>query len=311
MRILVTTDFSTSADNARALVAGLDLPAGSVIRLVHVIEPMPDIAALVPMAIATIAEAAESETQAELDKIAPTLRAAGREVQTAIRIGRAADEIIAEAEAFAPELIVIGSRGRGGAASAVLGSVSAEIVDRASCPVLVARRPALARIVLADDGSDSAAIGARLVTDLPAPRRLPVRVVSVVDAPFPYSIANADEALGAYSAIRAYYDSLPILRETHERIARDRAHRLSDTGLPATSEVREGDAALQLVEAAEDARADCIVVGSHGRTGFRRFVLGSVARGVLFHAKCSVLVTKMTAVKPAETPTKELVTAGR
>lgn len=311
MRILIATDLSTSADNARSLAAGLALPGGSAIRVVNAIEPVPDVAALVPVTIGTVLQADETEVRSELDRIASTLRAPGREVQTSTRAGRAAEVIIEDAEAFAPDLIVIGSRGRGGLASAVLGSVSAEIVDRASCPVLVARRPTLERIVLADDGSDCAASGAGFVTDSPFVRRLAVRVVSVVDAPFPYSIANADESMGTYAAIRAYYDSLPALRETHERIARGRAHKLTDAGVAATFEVREGDAPTQLVDAAEDAGADCIVIGSHGRTGIRRLMLGSVARGVLFHAKCSVLVTKRALAKPAAAPTKELVTAGR
>ena len=47
-----------------------------------------------------------------------------------------------------------------------------------------------------------------------------------------------------------------------------------------------------IVTFAENSNVDMIVMGSHGRTGFRKIVLGSVANGVVGHAKCSVLITK-------------------
>ena len=49
-----------------------------------------------------------------------------------------------------------------------------------------------------------------------------------------------------------------------------------------------------IVTFAEKHNADLIVIGSHGRTGFRKIVLGSVANGVLAQAKCPVLITKGT-----------------
>ena len=50
----------------------------------------------------------------------------------------------------------------------------------------------------------------------------------------------------------------------------------------------------QIVSYAKSKKIDFIVMGSHGRTGFRKIVLGSVANGVLGHAKCPVLITKGT-----------------
>ena len=47
-----------------------------------------------------------------------------------------------------------------------------------------------------------------------------------------------------------------------------------------------------IVSFADNNNIDLIVIGSHGRTGFRKIVLGSVANGVLEHAKCPVLITK-------------------
>jgi nucleotide-binding universal stress UspA family protein len=227
-----------------------------------------------------------------LDRKIALFRDRASVVQTALVIGRPADMIVDEAQRFHADLVVIGSRGRRRVAATLLGSVSAEVVDRAPCPVLVARGRALTRLILAEDGSPVAAAGADLVTNLPALRVLPVQVVSVVDAPFPFTAANSDAGSSMYAAIQAYYDSLPSLREATTRIASDRSAKLSAAGLKATAEMREGDAADELIAAAAASRADGIVIGSHGRTGVSRLFLGSVARTVLFNAPCSVLIVR-------------------
>lgn len=58
--------------------------------------------------------------------------------------------------------------------------------------------------------------------------------------------------------------------------------------------IRNPSASDGIVNFAHSNNVDLIVIGSHGRTGFRKLVLGSVANGVLSHSKCPVLVTKGT-----------------
>jgi nucleotide-binding universal stress UspA family protein len=289
MRVLLATDFSTHAEKARDLVASLALPPGSTVRVVHAIEPMPDITAFAPLPMLELSDYAERDLRTELETFVKPLRAPDRTVEFALPFGRAADVVVREAEASEADLIVIGSRGRGGVSSMILGSVSAEVVDRAPSPVLVARGHVLRRILLAEDGSASAAVGAQLITSLPPLRSLPVRVVGVAETGFPY--AATMDPMASSAAVEAYHDALPALRAEYERLARDRATKLRDAGVAATSEFREGDAAAQLIKAAAQDKSDCIVIGSRGKTGLTRLVLGSVARAVLFHAECSVLVT--------------------
>jgi nucleotide-binding universal stress UspA family protein len=300
MRVLLATDFSPHAEDALMIVKELALPAGSIVRVVHVVEPFPEIYSFAPVAISVMSEEAERQMRGQLDRTAAKLRVPGREVETALVLGRSADVIVEQAERSKADLIVIGSRGRRAIASALLGSVSAEVVDRAPCPVLVARGPSLRRIVLAEDGSATSAAGARLLSELPALSGLEVRVVSVVDAPFPSTVVGSDAGMATYSAIQAYYDSLPALRDVTSGIGHSRADALVAAGIKATAEVREGDAAAQLIAAAIEDRADCIVIGSHGRTGVARIFLGSVARGVLFNAPCSVLIVHGTTVAGGE-----------
>jgi len=290
MRVLIATDFSPHAEDAVKIVKRLALPSGSTVRLLHAIEPFADVATLNPAAITAVTDAAVAQIERELDRAALTLRAPGRDVETVTVLGRVADAIVEEAESSKADLIVVGSRGRHELKSALLGSVSAEVVDRAPCPVIIARGPTLRKAILAEDGSETAAAGARFLAGSTALSDLEVRVVSVVDAPFPSVLNGSDAAIGTYAAIQAYYDSLPALREATAKIAQERAGTLVAAGLNATSEVREGNVADKLIAAAAEAHADCIVIGSHGRTGLTRLFLGSVARAVLFNAPCSVLI---------------------
>lgn len=290
MRVLIATDFSPHAEDAVKIVKRLALPSGSTVRLLHAIEPFADVATLNPAAITAVTDAAVAQIERELDRAAVTLRAPGRDVETVTVLGRVADAIVEEAESSKADLIVVGSRGRHALKSALLGSVSAEVVDRAPCPVIIARGSTLRKAILAEDGSETAAAGARFLAGSSALSDLEVRVVTVVDAPFPSVLNGSDAAIGTYAAIQAYYDSLPALREATAKIAQERAGTLVAAGLNATSEVREGNVADKLIAAAAEAQADCIVIGSHGRTGLTRMFLGSVARAVLFNAPCSVLI---------------------
>ena len=81
-------------------------------------------------------------------------------------------------------------------------------------------------------------------------------------------------------------------RRHHEDVARDAAERLGVNGRDVSWAVRNGDPAHALIEEAEAKGADLIALGTHGRTGLDRLVMGSVARKVLTHAHCSVLIVR-------------------
>lgn len=288
MRVLLATDFSAHAETARDLVSNMRLPEGSVVNVVHASDILASVSAFVPDAMLYVNAEVEAQIRGEVEAFARPLGVRGWSIDVTAPFGRAADVIVAEAKRMKADLVVIGHRGRGGLATMLLGSVSAEVVDRAPCPVLVARGRQLHRLLLADDGSASAAIGADLIGSLVPLRGLPVHVVSVVDAPFPY--APAAEPAASAAVVEAYQQALPALRADHQRIARERVERLRGAGVTASFEVREGDAAAQVIEAATTNKSDCIVIGSRGQSGIERLVLGSVARGVLLNATCSVLI---------------------
>ena len=89
-----------------------------------------------------------------------------------------------------------------------------------------------------------------------------------------------------------YVEASEAARKEHEALADQMAARLQSAGVTAVPELREGDAATEILTAASASNADLIVIGTHGRTGLTRLILGSVARNVLQHARCSVLVVR-------------------
>jgi nucleotide-binding universal stress UspA family protein len=89
-------------------------------------------------------------------------------------------------------------------------------------------------------------------------------------------------------------------RHEHEHLATRSVHRLAQAGLHSEAEVRLGAPAAEIVSVAPDWPADVVVVGSRGRTRIARLLLGSVARGVLQSAPCSVLVVPSGALRGTE-----------
>ncbi len=97
------------------------------------------------------------------------------------------------------------------------------------------------------------------------------------------------EAYGAMVPDTEYRDHVTGL---HTELVAGIVKELEGTGLKVESRVVTGDPRIELVEMARKEKADLVVVGSHGRTGIAKLLVGSVASHVMTHAPCSVLVVK-------------------
>jgi nucleotide-binding universal stress UspA family protein len=295
MRVLLATDGSDPANAAIDLVAGMAWPPDTVVDVVMVIETGPG---LFGGPWLTLAYTQVDRIEADLlrfghetvEAACGRLRQRGVEAVGSVQRGRQASVIVERARSTAADLIVAGSRGHGTIESMLLGSVSAEVIDRAEVPVLVARGSTLNRVVLAWDGSECAGRAAALVRDWPMLAELPVRVVSVADLEVPWWTGFPEP--GSAEGMAAYLDAAEATREEAGRLASAMAGDLRTAGRAADAEARRGDAASEILAAARAWDADLIVVGTHGRTGLARLLLGSVARNVLHHAPCSVLVAR-------------------
>jgi hypothetical protein len=307
MRILLAVDGSASADRAIDLVAAMPWCDGGRVRIVSVAPSRAEILGVRWSLAATAADPAETE-EAIVRIHRDALSAAERElrsvrgdlvIEPVLLRGRPGSLIVDEAREMSADLIVIGHRGRGGWESALLGSVSAEVVDHASCPVLVARDDRIGPVILADDGSEHARAAEAIMAGCPMFAGLPITVVTVVEDAFPGEVAVAP--ILYVDAMDAYTRATEAETSSAEAACAAAAERLRDAGLDAEPVVRTGDPAHEIVAVARERGAGVIVVGTRGQTGLRRLILGSVARNVLFHAPCSVLVTRGSVRMPPST----------
>jgi nucleotide-binding universal stress UspA family protein len=140
------------------------------------------------------------------------------------------------------------------------------------------------RILLAIDGSEPAGAAVREVRNRSWPPGSRVRVLAVARPLIPP---------GELALAGAAYDQMTreMVEETRKVAARA-SDALQRSGLTVETVVREGDPRTEIVAEAEKLQADLIVLGSKGRTGVARWLMGSVAEYVVRHAPCSVEVAR-------------------
>jgi nucleotide-binding universal stress UspA family protein len=297
VRILLAVDGSVSSDRATQLVASFPLPPDSVVRVVSVQQPFTDVLALSWAAVApTDGTRVETEQQADtrhhheaISRAEIVLRHAGARVETFLLRGRPGSAIVDEATSMGADLIVLGSRGHGVITTMVLGSTASEVVDHAPCPVLVARSASLGSIAFADDGSPSARTAEGVVAwPIFAGRHVDVLTVAETRVP-----VSAGFVSGLHDqVVSSYTQSIDEARREVAEESSTSAQRLRASGVDADPVVLEGSPAGEIVRFAAERGTGTIVVGTRGHTGLTRLVLGSVARNVLLHAPCSVLVAR-------------------
>lgn len=179
-------------------------------------------------------------------------------------------EIVDQAEDSAMDVIVMGRRARGDLLRSMLGSTTEKVIGHTHSDVLVVPRGSqwdCKGMVLAVDGSrfsEAAADTAlKLLRDCP----MPITLVSVAS------------------------DKTQLKQA--RRVAREIRTRMRDAAARVDTLVQVGIPDQVILECARDRQADLIVMGSHGRTGLDRLLIGSVSERVIGQAECPVLVVKL------------------
>ncbi|MDX1696909.1 MAG: universal stress protein [Thiohalobacterales bacterium] len=145
------------------------------------------------------------------------------------------------------------------------------------------------KILLATDGSDSARQVVDFLISFPLPADSSVTVLTVIDT----GLFNDERLHGLdEDQRRQLRETEQTIRSDAERLVADEAARLREAGWSGTTEIRDGDPAEEIIQAAEDLGPDLIAMGTYGTGGIRHFLIGSVSDRVLEHACCSVLVVK-------------------
>lgn len=144
-------------------------------------------------------------------------------------------------------------------------------------------------ILLAIDGSPYSHAAIDEVLNRPWPEDTNVMVLTVVEAFHPeYAGWQADYVPVAMEAQQEVFNAARKL--VNETIATLAPKFGGEQLLP---DVREGNIKAEIIEAARNWPADLVIMGSHGRKGISKFLLGSVSEGVLSDAPCSVEIIKL------------------
>ncbi len=197
--------------------------------------------------------------------------------------------ILAEAESFRADVIVLGWRGHGAVRRLLMGSVSRGVVRGTTCAVLVVQRPERVRqIVVGLDGSPGARIALAFVGRLAPPRDGHVTLVSTVEL----MALPSRRVPGAATIAR----EVRRLNATRTQTARKALHRaaaeLERGGWRTRTRLLHGEPLRDLLSAVAAARAQLLVVGARGTSGVRHLLLGSVAEGALNRSPVTVLVAR-------------------
>jgi nucleotide-binding universal stress UspA family protein len=210
------------------------------------------------------------------------------------------ERILAYAEDQDIDLLVMSTHGRRGLSRALLGSVTEAVVRRAPCPVFVVRsgeptpqQHAIRRILVPVDFSDAskeAVLHAREIAQTYGAEIELLHVVEEVIYPSAYGIGDA------------YFPTQNVLQKVEATLGDMAREEIGYEHVSISAVV--GYAPLSIIDYAEKNEIDLIVIATHGRAGFDRLLMGSVAERVLRRAPVPVLVVKperKSLVPPAKT----------
>lgn len=220
------------------------------------------------------------------NEVTSALGVSPEEVQIVVETGTPDEEIVRIAEANDASLIAVGAKPREGV-QAVLGHVAERVVRYAHTSVLVARPgKATGRILVATDFAEGSLPALRVAGEIARSTGTTATLVHVVK-PISSAFSSALMPLGDTwtPPSKAAIDQLEALgRSTLEGLAKQYGF--------AQFEQLDGDPADAILERAEALGVEMIVMGSRGRKGLARLVLGSVAEKVIRLSQCSVLVAR-------------------
>jgi nucleotide-binding universal stress UspA family protein len=292
MKILIAYDGSTHADAAVADLANAGMPAlgeARVLTIADVLMPPSFPVRLVageieppslqdaPAHASGALRSAQETARQGAERVKAILP--GWSVEATALADSAAWGVIRESDTWQPDLVVVGSHGRGAVARFVMGSVSHKVLTEGRCNVRIARPRKEAgastpRLIVGVDGSR----GSMAALEAVARRRWKQGTEVLLFCVFEPRMAIAPR--------HAFADQIAEKRAMLEQAAA--RLRTSNPQLSVATLLREGDAAPLVLDQAEEWSADCVFLGARGLGAMDRMLLGSVSTAVAMRAACSV-----------------------
>ena len=234
---------------------------------------------------------AESEARSRLRKAVERLADTGVTAQAEVAIGEPADQIVRVAQRQGCDLIAMSTHGRSALGRGIFGSITDKVIHSSNLPTLTVSPDrandyrggdaTLSRVVVPLDGSPLAETALPYAAELATKLSLELGLVRVINTGGPYT-AWLDDA--------KFVKVLPEIKEEASEYLQQVTARLAKQGLNAHSRVLEGSPAREVLDFAHDTPQDMVVITSHGRSGFTRWWLGSVAETLVRASGDPVLI---------------------
>jgi nucleotide-binding universal stress UspA family protein len=284
MKTLLAVDGS---DNAYEAVHAMKyLARAEELTLLHALDvPRPAYPMMVPEVAEELYRSLEQSMREDgerlLDRVQSLLPMHAGPSTKQLRIGSPAEVIVATAEEQKADLIVMGARGLGPIKERLLGSVSHRILTLAPCATLIVNGPvkAMKNILLPLQGLSDAEAAIRFLQLKPFHDPVEITLLTVLPStqpPWPVEAAAAEKLeKQALQSARGYIESV--------------TERLRALGYQAQGTAVLGTPSAMILQEATTLRSDLILMGTSGRQGITRFVLGSVSHALLHKMPCPVL----------------------
>ncbi|OAI49239.1 hypothetical protein AYO43_10750 [Nitrospira sp. SCGC AG-212-E16] len=197
-----------------------------------------------------------------------------------LRIGSPVETIVSMAEEQKTDLIVMGARGLGPVKERLLGSVSHRILTLARCATLIVHGPvkAMKQILLPLEGPFDAEAAIRFLQLKPFHDAVEFTLLTVLPSTEPPWPGDAAAAAASTEILEKQAEYIEGVAERLHALGYQ-AHGVAVVGTPST----------MILQEAATLRSDLILMGTNGRQGMTRFVLGSVSHDVLHKTPCPVL----------------------
>jgi len=295
MKILLAIDGSTASQYVVNTAAVRPWPSGTVFCVFSGVDDVGRWEGL-----PELVEDAKHEAQSLVKGAADALTQSGHEVFSEIPLGSPKRTIPEYAKQWGADLVMVGSHGQSALTRFRLGSVAQAVLRASPCSVEIVRpspappSPSVGmKILLATDGFECSEKAIYSLANRPWPAKSEIRIVSVVQLPIPEIQATASPLSAGYPP--ELLEQVWMEERTRAADAAANARKaLIGTGLKLCDgeATPEGEPRAIILDEAKAWGADLIVLGSHGRHGLDRLLMGSVAESVAVHAHCSVEVVR-------------------
>jgi len=264
--LLIASDGSEFSINAIREAINLAKICSSKLIAVSVVKTNLEFESILPQVV----EKDEQKAIKHLESVKAQAKKEGVDCTTIVTLSEEPyQDIVDHASKNNVDMIIMGTHGKTGMKRLMMGSVTAKVIGHAPCNILVFPPNAKVEcknVLIATDGSK-------------------------------YSEAAASEALGIAKRCGSSLTVISVASSDAEiTSAKDNVKKVSEAaekeGVKTTSVVTKGKPYEAIIETSKQKKADLIIVGSHGRTGLDRLLMGSVTERVIGHAEAAVLVVK-------------------